>query len=73
VLDEVQGLVGWEADHVQFFAAGATVRGTFHCSDCGYGIAVQSYLPRCPMCDGSTWERGLAAFGAASRLARLDA
>jgi hypothetical protein len=72
VLDEVHGVGGVDADHVEFFAAGSTMSGTFQCAECGYGVAVQGRLPHCPMCDGTTWERGLAAFGADSRLRRLD-
>lgn len=72
MLDEVTGTGELGMDHVEFFDVGALVRGTFHCSDCGYGVTVHSRLPRCPMCDGTTWERGLGALGAVSRRARLD-
>ena len=27
-------------DYVEFWAAGATVKGEFHCSECGYGVAI---------------------------------
>jgi hypothetical protein len=43
-------------DFVDFWAAGAEVRGAFHCADCGYGVSVQTKLPACPMCAGSSWE-----------------
>jgi hypothetical protein len=44
-------------DYVQFFAAGESVKGEFHCAECGYGIAVYRTLPLCPMCGGSSWEQ----------------
>lgn len=72
MLDEVQGRAGVDVGHVQFFDVGAFVRGAFQCADCGYGIALRAHLPRCPMCDGTTWERGLGGYGAGSRLRRLD-
>jgi rubrerythrin len=72
VLDEVQGVVQSDVDFIQFFDVGARVSGTFHCAECGYGVAVQARLPHCPMCGGTTWERGRAAAGADSRILRLD-
>ena len=44
-------------DYVEFWAAGATVKGEFHCSECGYGVAIVSALPLCPMCGGASWEQ----------------
>ncbi len=44
-------------DYVEFFPAGVAAEGEFHCSDCGYGVAVFRVLPRCPMCGGSSWEQ----------------
>jgi len=44
------------AEYVQFFAAGESVKGEFHCSECGYGVAIFRVLPRCPMCGCETWE-----------------
>ncbi len=44
-------------------------RDEFHCSSCGYGIAVRGKLPLCPMCGGSDWEQvGSTPFGRASAL-----
>jgi hypothetical protein len=37
------------------FVAGATARGEFHCTECGYGISVHRALPTCPMCQGTEW------------------
>jgi hypothetical protein len=34
---------------------GASVKGQFHCSECGYGVTVSRELPRCPMCAGEEW------------------
>jgi rubrerythrin len=45
-------------DFVQFAAAGEPGTGEYHCSACGYGVVVQSRLPRCPMCSGTVWEPG---------------
>ena len=44
-------------DFVKFLAAGAHVKGEFHCSECGYGVTVYRALPLCPMCGGSEWEQ----------------
>jgi hypothetical protein len=44
-------------DYVEFWAAGDTVKGEFHCSDCGYGVTIVRALPICPMCGGSSWEQ----------------
>jgi hypothetical protein len=41
---------------VEFWPAGATVKGEFHCSECGYGVIVSRALPICPMCSGVSWE-----------------
>ena len=42
--------------YVEFFATGTAVAGAFRCAECGYGVAVRSVLPICPMCGGRTWE-----------------
>ena len=44
-------------EYVEFWAAGQTVKGEFHCSSCGYGVTVVRALPTCPMCGGSSWEQ----------------
>ena len=44
-------------DFVDFLAAGARVKGEFHCSECGYGVTVFRTLPVCPMCGGEEWEQ----------------
>ena len=43
--------------YVDFVTTGAPATGAFHCSACGYGVTVQTTLPQCPMCNGTTWER----------------
>ena len=48
---------GSAAGYVQFWPAGKSVKGEFHCADCGYGVAVYRELPRCPMCGGESWEQ----------------
>jgi rubrerythrin len=42
-------------DVVEFGAAGQAGTGEYHCSACGYGVVVQTRLPRCPMCSGTSW------------------
>jgi rubrerythrin len=44
------------ADYVEFFATGDAALGHFQCSECSYGVAIQSTLPPCPMCGGRVWE-----------------
>jgi hypothetical protein len=41
---------------VEFKVAGASAKGDFRCTDCGYGAVVQRTLPTCPMCAGEIWE-----------------
>jgi hypothetical protein len=43
-------------EFVGFFRAGSSVKGEYHCSECGYGVAVVRELPQCPMCGGEVWE-----------------
>ena len=43
-------------DYVEFRAAGESVKGEFHCSECGYGVTIVRALPLCPMCGGESWE-----------------
>lgn len=56
MLDEARKLDPRDGDYVEFATAGATAAGVYRCSGCGYGVAVQASLPRCPMCGGTTWE-----------------
>jgi len=56
MLDEARRVNADDGDYVEFAKAGATAMGAFHCSSCGYGVAIQATLPRCPMCGGTTWE-----------------
>ena len=44
-------------DYVEFWVTGQTVKGEFHCSDCGYGVTIVRALPLCPMCGGKAWEQ----------------
>ncbi len=37
--------------------AGESVKGEFHCADCGYGITVYRTLPLCPMCGCEQWQQ----------------
>jgi rubrerythrin len=56
VLDEIRR-ADREVGYVDFVTPGAPAAGAFHCSACGYGVTVQTTLPQCPMCNGTTWER----------------
>ena len=44
-------------EYVEFRAAGDSVKGEFHCSECGYGVTIVRTLPLCPMCGGKAWEQ----------------
>jgi rubrerythrin len=44
-------------EFVEFFAAGQSVKGEYHCSECGYGVTIVRTLPLCPMCGGASWEQ----------------
>ena len=46
-----------DADFVEIFATGDPAKGEYHCSECGYGVAVFTALPVCPMCGGRAWEQ----------------
>jgi rubrerythrin len=48
---------GANTEYVQFWSTGESVKGEFHCAECGYGVAVYRELPRCPMCGGESWEQ----------------
>ena len=61
-----------DEEFVGFHRAGESVKGEFHCSECGYGVAICRELPRCPMCGGSTWEEATwSPFARATESARL--
>jgi rubrerythrin len=63
---------GFNAGYVQFWSTGESVKGEFHCAECGYGIAVCRELPRCPMCGGESWEQApWSPFARADGAARL--
>jgi hypothetical protein len=55
-LIEEHPLAGSDGDYVQFRESGEAAKGSFRCSDCGYGVVVTSALPPCPMCGGVVWE-----------------
>jgi lipopolysaccharide biosynthesis regulator YciM len=56
MLDEASAADAGEGDLVVFRRAGAEAPGRYHCTECGYGVTVQTVLPRCPMCQGESWE-----------------
>lgn len=51
------GVASPDDEFVRFFDAGDRVKGEYRCSECGYGVAVWTQLPTCPMCGGETWEQ----------------
>ena len=56
-------------EYVEFLATGASVKGEFHCSECGYGVTIVRALPVCPMCRGTSWEQSAwSPFGKATSL-----
>ena len=56
MLDQARQGHAATGDFVEFFAAGTSATGAYHCSACGYGVTVHGKLPQCPMCGGTTWE-----------------
>ena len=57
VLNNARNAESKDVGYVDFVTTGAPAQGAFHCSACGYGVIVQTTLPQCPMCNGTTWER----------------
>jgi rubredoxin len=55
-LIEQHPVAGSEGDYVQLRESGEPAKGSFRCSDCGYGVVVTAALPPCPMCGGVVWE-----------------
>ena len=56
-------------EYVEFLATGTSVKGEFHCSECGYGVTIVRALPVCPMCRGTSWEQSAwSPFGKATSL-----
>jgi rubrerythrin len=56
-------------DYVEFWTTGQSVKGEFHCAECGYGVTIVRALPICPMCGGRSWEQSSwSPFGRASAL-----
>ncbi len=45
-----------DREFVAFRATGERAEGEFRCAECGYGVAVFTDLPPCPMCAGTVWE-----------------
>lgn len=57
MMHEIEDSEAVTEDFVEFWATGQAVKGEFHCSDCGHGLAIVSSLPACPSCGGRSWER----------------
>ena len=58
------------ADYVELVATGTSVKGEYHCAECGYGVTVHSALPVCPMCTGRSWaQSGWSPLGRAAAAA----
>jgi rubrerythrin len=41
---------------IAFRTAGERAKGEFRCVGCGYGVAIATELPTCPMCGGASWQ-----------------
>jgi rubrerythrin len=61
MLDRARRSRSIEGEYVEFTRAGTSVQGEFHCAGCGYGVAVHTALPQCPMCAGTTWEQAASS------------
>ena len=42
-------------DFAAAFHRGSRATGQYQCQACGYGISLNTKLPRCPMCGGESW------------------
>ncbi len=60
-------------DFVDFRHSGDQAKGEYHCSSCGYGVAISRTLPICPMCSGTSWESAAWSPFARARGARQSA
>jgi hypothetical protein len=72
VIEDVRLADAFEDGFVELHAAGDPATGSFRCAECGYGVAVSTVLPQCPMCAGTTWEPA-SRRGGAWNVARTDA
>ena len=52
---------GSTSGYVQFWTAGESVKGEFHCSECGYGVAIFRVLPRSEQMTAERQQAGLVA------------
>jgi hypothetical protein len=57
MLDQQRARPAEAEDFVHILSAGDRAKGEYRCCECGYGVAVWSELPRCPMCGGESWEQ----------------
>jgi hypothetical protein len=53
---EQHPVTDFDGEYVAFRESGEAAKGSFRCSDCGYGVVVTGALPTCPMCGGTVWE-----------------
>ena len=56
LIEDRRGVEAADSGAPTFRTAGTAAAGEFHCAECGYGIAVQTLLPICPMCRGLVWD-----------------
>ncbi|HWG54914.1 MAG TPA: hypothetical protein VNT58_00175 [Gaiellaceae bacterium] len=59
-------------DRAPLLHVAGTLRTSYFCSGCGYGIAVRGHLPTCPMCGGDAWQPETPTRSAARRWNRND-
>ena len=66
---EERTLDEFDGDYVPFLETGESAKGSFRCTDCGYGVVVTGALPPCPMCGAAVWEHApWSPFGRSSPL-----
>lgn len=55
--EQIRSIAEESGGYITFRTTGETVKGAFHCAECGYGVTVYRALPACPMCGGTSWEQ----------------
>ena len=72
IVEQIAESVPGDLGYVEFWQTGASVKGEFHCSECGYGVTVYRELPVCPMCGNGSWEQtAWSPFGFARNAAHV--
>ena len=53
---EQHPVADFDGEYVAFRQSGEAAKGSFRCTECGYGVVVTQTLPSCPMCSEQVWE-----------------